>query len=120
MNKITRYRISFVILSVPLFLVSSSFAGWEKDTPLSEVPERVLKAARAVILGFEPLEAELERKLNGRVVYEIEGVSSADGESYELEITKKGKVLKIEKGDSDYLSGGDKDEKDDDDDGESE
>lgn len=112
MKQARRIRILFLTLLAPLISVPFSFAGWEKDIPLAEVPEKVLQAAKAAVKGFEPLEAELERKLNGRVIYELEGVSSANGESYELEISKKGKVLKIEKGDDDFL------EEEEDDDGE--
>jgi len=93
------YRLLFGLL-LALFPV----LAYGKDIPLSEVPKVVIEAAKKAIPGFEIHKAEKEREW-GRLVYELEGVSTADGERYEIELTRKGKVLEIEKGEE----GGDDD-----------
>lgn len=65
----------------------------EEAIPLSQVPARVLQAARARLPGivFEEAEREVVR---GHVVYGLEG--SVDGKEYELDVTEDGQVLEVE------------------------
>ena len=55
-----------------IFFVITAFAGIEKEIPLNEVPDVVLKAAQKAVPGIELTEAEVEKTHKG-VVYEIEG-----------------------------------------------
>ncbi len=92
------------------FLPMNSYA---KEIPLSEVPKRVIDAAREAIAEFEFLKAEREWEW-GRIVFELSGVSAADGVFYEVEVSRRGKILEIEKGES--VDDDDYDDDDDDDD----
>ena len=66
----------------------------DRDIPLSEVPKNIKKIARNAVKGIKLTEAEIE---DGN--YELEGYVGDD--EYEIKITPKGKVLKIEKEDDD-------------------
>ncbi len=90
-----------------IFFVITAFAGIEKEIPLNEVPDVVLKAAQKAVPGIELTEAEVE-KLHKGVVYEIEG--TLDGKEYEIEVSSDGKVLEIEEEENDD----DEDDKDND------
>jgi uncharacterized membrane protein YkoI len=76
-----------------IFFVITAFAGIEKEIPLNEVPDVVLKAAQKAVPGIELTEAEVEKTTKG-VVYEIEG--TLDSKKYEIEVSSDGKVLEIE------------------------
>ena len=80
------------------FFVITAFAGIEKEIPLNEVPDVVLKAAQKVVPGIELTEAEVEKTHKG-VVYEIEG--TLDGKEYAIEVSSDGKVLEIEEEEND-------------------
>ena len=58
--------------------------GIEKEIPLNEVPDVVLKAAQKAVPGIVLTEAEVEKTSKG-VVYEIEG--TLDGKDYEIELS---------------------------------
>jgi len=60
------------------------------DIPLAQVPEKIKKIARKAVKGLQFTEAEID---DGN--YELEGY--VDGVKYEVEITPEGKVVKIEK-----------------------
>ena len=81
-----------------IFFVITAFAGIEKEIPLNEVPDVVLKAAQKAVPGIELTEADVEKTHKG-VVYEIEG--TLDGKEYEIEVSSDGKVLEIEEEDED-------------------
>ena len=81
-----------------IFFVITAFAGIEKEIPLNEVPDVVLKAAQKAVPGIVLTEAEVEKTLIG-VVYEIEG--TLDGKEYEIELSSDGKVLEIEEEEND-------------------
>ena len=80
------------------FFVITAFAGIEKEIPLNEVPDVVLKAAQKAVPGIELTEAEVEKTTKG-VVYEIEG--TLDSKKYEIELSFDGKVLEIEEDEED-------------------
>ena len=80
------------------FFVITAFAGIEKEIPLNEVPDVVLKAAQKAVPGIVLTEAEVEKTPNGEV-YEIEG--TLDGKEYEIELSSDGKVLEIEEEEND-------------------
>ena len=92
-----------------IFFVITSFAGIEKEIPLNEVPDVVLKAAQKAVPGIELTEAEVEKTHKG-VVYEIEG--TLDGKEYEIEVSSDGKVLEIEEEENDDEDENDKDNDD--------
>ena len=81
-----------------IFFVITAFAGIEKEIPLNEVPDVVLKAAQKAVPGIELTEAEVEKTTKG-VVYEIEG--TLDSKKYEIEVSSDGKVLEIEEDEED-------------------
>ena len=54
-----------------IFFVMTAFRGIEKNIPLNEVPDAVLKAAQKAVPGIKLTEAEVERTLKG-FVYEVE------------------------------------------------
>ena len=81
-----------------IFFVITAFAGIEKEIPLNEVPDVVLKAAQKAVPGIVLTEAEVEKTPKG-VVYEIEG--TLDGKEYEIELSSDGKVLEIEEEEND-------------------
>ena len=81
-----------------IFFVITAFAGIEKEIPLNEVPDVVLKAAQKAVPGIELTEAEVEKTTKG-VVYEIEG--TLDSKKYEIELSSDGKVLEIEEDEED-------------------
>ena len=81
-----------------IFFVITAFAGIEKEIPLNEVPDVVLKAAQKAVPGIVLTEAEVEKTLKG-VVYEIEG--TLDGKEYEIELSSDGKILEIEEEEND-------------------
>ena len=64
----------------------------DEDIPLSQVPENIKKIAKKAVEGLKLTEAELE---DG--VYELKGY--VEDRKYEVKITPKGKVVKIEKKD---------------------
>ena len=66
----------------------------DEDIPLSKVPKKIKKAAKEAVKGIKLTEAELE---DG--VYELEGY--VGDQKYEIKITPKGKVIKIEKEEDD-------------------
>jgi len=66
----------------------------DEDIPLSQVPENIKKIAEKAVNGLKLTEAELE---DG--VYELKGY--VEDRKYEVKITPKGKVVKIEKEDDD-------------------
>ena len=87
------------IIAITLtFFVITAFAGIEKEIPLNEVPDVVLKAAQKAVPGIVLTEAEVEKTPKG-VVYEIEG--TFDGKEYEIELSSDGKVLEIEEEEND-------------------
>ena len=87
------------IIAITLtFFVITAFAGIEKEIPLNEVPDVVLKAAQKAVPGIVLTEAEVEKTPKG-VVYEIEG--TLDGKEYEIELSSDGKVLEIEEEEND-------------------
>lgn len=90
----TRISITFALLAF-CWLTTANMMG--KDILISEVPKRVMDAALEAVADFEVLEAEKEWEW-GRLIFELSGVSGADGVFYEVEVTPKGKVLEIEKG----------------------
>lgn len=104
-----------------LFSLSSVFASpsgnnkseeKEEKIPLSEVPQRVIDAAKRKVRGIV-LDNEAEKETSkGKVIYELEG--KANGKEYELEITERGKVLKVEE-EKDDDNDDDDDDNDDDD-----
>jgi hypothetical protein len=67
----------------------------ELEIPATAIPATVLAAAQAAVTGFEPSEAEVEPEL----IYEVEG--TANGVEYEIEVTSDGKLLEVEKVQSD-------------------
>ena len=81
-----------------IFFVITAFAGIEKEIPLNEVPDAVLKAAQKAVPGIELTKAEVEKTHKG-VVYEIEG--TLDGKEYEIELSSDGKILEIEEEEND-------------------
>jgi uncharacterized membrane protein YkoI len=81
----------------------------EKEIPLNEVPDVVLKAAQKAVPGIVLTEAEVEKTPKG-VVYEIEG--TLDGKEYEIELSSDGKVLEIEEEENDDEDENDKDNDD--------
>ncbi|MCZ6673527.1 MAG: hypothetical protein O7C75_11390 [Verrucomicrobia bacterium] len=83
-----------LIISITTSATVLSISAEEKDIPLTEVPEAVLKTAKAEVPGIKLLEAEVEEE-NGVTVYELEGVK--EGFEYELEISKDGKLLELTK-----------------------
>ena len=85
----TNYSI-VIILSL---LVSVGISGVEKEIPVSEVPEAVLKAAQEALPGVRFTEAEMEES-KGVITYELEGMKG-DYE-YEIELASDGKVIEIE------------------------
>jgi hypothetical protein len=89
--------------------VITAFAGIEKEIPLNEVPDVVLKAAQKAVPGIVLTEAEVEKTPKG-VVYEIEG--TLDGKEYEIELSSDGKVLEIEEEENDDEDENDKDNDD--------
>ncbi len=91
------------------FFVITAFAGIEKEIPLNEVPDVVLKAAQKAVPGIVLTEAEVEKTPKG-VVYEIEGI--LDGKEYEIEVASDGKVLEIEEEENDDEDENDKDNDD--------
>jgi len=91
------------------FFVITAFAGIEKEIPLNEVPDVVLKAAQKAVPGIVLTEAEVEKTPKG-VVYEIEG--TLDGKEYEIELSSDGKVLEIEEEENDDEDENDKDNDD--------
>ena len=92
-----------------IFFVITAFAGIEKEIPLNEVPDVVLKAAQKAVPGIELTEAEVERTLKG-FVYEVEG--TLDGKEYEIEVSSDNKVLEIEEEENDDEDENDKDNDD--------
>ncbi len=66
----------------------------DEDIPLSQVPKSIKKAAKEAVKGIKLTEAELE---DG--VYELKGY--VGDQKYEVKITPKGKVVKIEKEEDD-------------------
>ena len=62
----------------------------DRDIPLAQVPEKIKKIARKAVKGIQFTEAEIE---DGN--YELEGY--VDKVKYEVEITPEGKVVEIEK-----------------------
>ena len=64
-----------------IFCVITAFGGIEKDIPLNEVPDVVLKAAQKAVPGIKLTEAEVETTPDG-VIYELEG--KFDGKEYEI------------------------------------
>jgi hypothetical protein len=96
-------RIWLMVITL-IFFVITAFAGIEKEIPLNEVPDVVLKAAQKAVPGIELTEAEVEKTTKG-VVYEIEG--TLDSKKYEIEVSSDGKVLEIEEEEND-----DEDDKD--------
>ena len=91
------------------FFVITAFAGIEKEIPLNEVPDVVLKVAQKAVPGIVLTEAEVEKTPKG-VVYEIEG--TLDGKEYEIELSSDGKVLEIEEEENDDEDENDKDNDD--------
>jgi hypothetical protein len=85
----------------------------EAEVALDQVPEAVMKAARAAVPGIVIEEAEREVE-NGVLVYELEG--TANGKEYEIEVSADGKVLEIEEDDEDDDDDDDDDDDEDDDD----
>ncbi len=87
---------AFVIIAVVAACITLS-AAWfrevERDIPLSEVPEEVIAAAKAEILGITLTEAEIEETRRG-LIYEIEGF--VDDTEYEIEITPDGEIIEVE------------------------
>ena len=81
-----------------IFFVITAFAGIEKEIPLNEVPDAVLKAAQKAVPGIELTKAEVEKTHKG-VVYEIEG--TLDCKEYEIELSSDGKILEIEEEEND-------------------
>ena len=81
-----------------IFCVITAFGGIEKDIPLNEVPDVVLKAAQKAVPGIKLTEAEVETTPDG-VIYELEG--KLDGKEYEIKLSSDGKVLEIEEEDVD-------------------
>lgn len=94
-----------VTLAVGITVAS---AGNEEEIALSEVPAKVLEAARKAVPGIKLTEAEVEKTSDG-LVYELEGTK--DGKEYEIKVSAAGKVLKTEIEDDD-----DDDDDDDEDD----
>ena len=92
-----------------IFFVMTAFGGIEKNIPLNEVPDAVLKAAQKAVPGIELTEAEVERTLKG-FVYEVEG--TLDGKEYEIEVSSDGKILEIEEEENDDEDENDKDNDD--------
>ena len=92
-----------------IFFVMTAFGGIEKNIPMNEVPDAVLKAAQKAVPGIELTEAEVERTLKG-FVYEVEG--TLDGKEYEIEVSSDGKVLEIEEEENDDEDENDKDNDD--------
>ena len=90
-------RIWLMVITL-IFFVITVFAGIEKEIPLNEVPDVVLKAAQKAVPGIELTEAEVERTLKG-FVYEVEG--TLDSKKYEIEVSSDGKVLEIEEDEED-------------------
>ncbi|UCC94361.1 MAG: PepSY-like domain-containing protein [Candidatus Omnitrophota bacterium] len=70
------------------------FAGHEKEIRLYKVPERVIAAAKRRVKGIRVIEAEKITKMNGEILYEIEG--RVKGQTYELLITPKGKIIETD------------------------
>jgi hypothetical protein len=109
-----------VVLGLAALLLAGAAAtrGDEEDQALElmRVPAAVTAAAAKAVEGFEAREAEVEAIL----VYELEG--SADGKTYEIEVTGEGHVLESETEADDDPDGTDddangSDDKDDNDDG---
>ena len=90
-------RIWLMVITL-IFFVITVFAGIEKEFPLNEVPDVVLKAPQKAVPGIELTEAEVEKTTKG-VVYEIEG--TLDSKKYEIEVSSDGKVLEIEEDEED-------------------
>ena len=66
------------------------------EIPLSDVPQKVIDAARSAVPGIVFEEASVEME-DGLEVFELEG--EADGVEYEIEVTAEGEVLEIERDD---------------------
>ena len=77
-----------------IFFVITAFAGIEKEIPLNEVPDVVLKAAQKAVPGIELTEAEVEKTTKG-VVYEIEG--TLDSKKFEIELFPMERFWRLKK-----------------------
>jgi hypothetical protein len=82
----------------------------EEEVALSDVPQKVLDAAKEAVPGSEVEEVEKEVE-DGVVMYDVEVV--ADGDEYEVEVTADGVVKEIEKDDEEKDDDDDDDEEDD-------
>jgi hypothetical protein len=72
--------------------------GEERDIALNEVPAVVSQAAIAAVPGLVLTGAEIEEE-NGASIYCLEG--TANGETWEVEVSPSGQVLEIEQDDDD-------------------
>ena len=96
------------------FFVTPVFTA-AKEIPITKIPQRVLETARKTVPDFEILAAEREWEW-GRIVYEISGISGQNGFYYEIEISRRGKILEIERSKQPEIDDEDDDEETDDDD----
>jgi len=80
----------------------------ERRIELSEVPDKVMEAAKQAVEGILLTAAEVEIE-RGVTIYELLG--TAHGKRYEIEVTEDGRVIEVESEDHDD----DDDDHDDDD-----
>ena len=83
----------------------------DEDFPLDQLPQNVKDAALGAVAGIVLTAAERETE-NGVVIYSIAG--TANGKSYEVEVSTAGVVLEIEDEDDDEDDDDDDDHDDDD------
>lgn len=79
-------------------LLSGAAALAGKDVPVAELPKAVVEAIQKRFPGAELLKAEWEEADDDAPAhYEVD--IRHDGKKYEVEITKEGKILDIDKDD---------------------
>ena len=90
-------KIKKTILLLTLIVLLLTFAGVSRarDTqegiPLSQVPKKVLKAAKKEVFGIRLLDAKIITKENGQIIYMIDG--AVGQKAFEVMVDSKGNVL---------------------------
>ena len=78
-----------------LFVPLVAYGGEEREIPLSEVPEDVMKAAHHVQPDAEFHRAQVETEDDGTRVYEIQG-SLEGGRRIEVDVLENGRIQEYE------------------------
>ncbi len=88
-------RLFLLVLCFLVFTFTSSGISFSRDTqegiPLSQVPKRVIRAAKRAVFGIRLLDAKVITKEDGQISYLLDG--AVGQEEFAVEVDAEGNIL---------------------------